>query len=215
MINPQQQEHAQQLYHPQHSIQNNSYHPHQPSFQQQVNMMPPAIPSSYSLMTTVHAASDSSQQQQQQQQPQPQLPQQPPLLPQAIFNGVNPLYPGLHIAHVDPPVFCVHDFLTPEECQFLIDSASDSFTPAPVVGKGAGEVSMTRTSSTCYMAREDLPDLMRKVSHLTGKPMVHMELPQVGRYLPTQQYYQVSVRLFVCYKEGDGRGMGRQARIVL
>jgi len=49
---------------------------------------------------------------------------------------------------------------------------------------------MTRTSSTCYLAREDLPLLMQKVSFLTGKPMQHFELPQVGRYLPTQQYHQ-------------------------
>jgi prolyl 4-hydroxylase len=31
---------------------------------------------------------------------------------------------------------------------------------------------------------------MRKVSWLTGKPIEHCELPQVGRYLPTQQYLQ-------------------------
>lgn len=31
---------------------------------------------------------------------------------------------------------------------------------------------------------------MRKVSLLTGKPAEHCELPQVGRYLPSQQYLQ-------------------------
>ncbi|KAG7358637.1 prolyl 4-hydroxylase alpha subunit [Nitzschia inconspicua] len=125
------------------------------------------------------------QQSQQYSQQQPTTTPPPPL-----FNGVNHHYPGLQQFHNDPPVFGVYDFLTPRECQFLIDAASDSFSPAPVVGKGAGEVSPTRTSSTCYLAREDLPNLMRKVSLLTGKPMEHMELPQVGRYLPSQQYYQ-------------------------
>lgn len=62
--------------------------------------------------------------------------------------------------------------------------------PAPVVGKGAGEISPSRTSSTCYLMREDVPDVMRKVSHLTGKPVEHFELPQVGRYQPSQQYLQ-------------------------
>jgi prolyl 4-hydroxylase len=38
------------------------------------------------------------------------------------------------------------------------------------------------------LAREDLPDLLRKVQCLTGKPIDHCELPQVGRYLSTQQY---------------------------
>lgn len=112
-----------------------------------------------------------------------------PMIP-PVYNGVHPHYPGLRMLHSNPPVFCVDDFLTPSECDFLIHAAQDCFTPAPVVGKGAGEVSASRTSSTCYLARDDLPDYLRKVSLLTGKPVEHCELPQVGRYLPTQQYLQ-------------------------
>lgn len=118
----------------------------------------------------------------------------PPLAPVTppppVYNGVNPQYPGLRVLNNDPPVFCVDNFLTPKECKFLIDNASDSFGPAPVVGRGAGEVSPSRTSSTCYLAREDLPDLLRKVATLTGKPFAHCELPQVGRYFTAQQYLQ-------------------------
>jgi hypothetical protein len=76
------------------------------------------------------------------------------LLEQPIFNGVNPGYPGLRMLHTNPPIFCVDNFLTDLECNFLIEHAQDSFGPAPVVGKGAGEVSPSRTSSTCYLARE-------------------------------------------------------------
>lgn len=107
-----------------------------------------------------------------------------------VYNGVNPNYPGLKVLHNSPPVFCVENFLTPHECDFLINEAHDAFGPAPVVGKGSGEISPSRTSSTCYLAREDLPDLLRKITLLTGKPMDHCELPQVGRYLPSQQYLQ-------------------------
>jgi prolyl 4-hydroxylase len=107
-----------------------------------------------------------------------------------IYNGVNPCYPGLRVLNSHPPMFCVDNFLTDYECDFLIAHAQDAFGPAPVVGKGAGEVSPSRTSSTCYLAREDLPDALRKVSILTGKPIEHCELPQVGRYLPLQQYLQ-------------------------
>lgn len=109
---------------------------------------------------------------------------------QPVYNGVNPAYPGLHVVNTQPPIFCVDNFLTEFECDFLIHHAQDSFGPAPVVGKGAGEVSPSRTSSTCYLAREDLPDILRKVSCLTGKPVEHCELPQVGRYWPSQQYLQ-------------------------
>lgn len=87
-------------------------------------------------------------------------------------------------------MFAVDHFLTREECHFLIHSAHDALGPAPVVGKGAGEISPSRTSSTCYLAREDLSLLMHKISCLTGKPMEHCELPQVGRYEATQQYLQ-------------------------
>ena len=82
---------------------------------------------------------------------------------------------------------------------FLIQAADDSWTPAPVVGKGAGEISPSRTSSTCYLAREDLPDYMRKISLLTSKPISHCELPQVGRYLSSQQYLHVSYIVLYLY----------------
>jgi len=128
--------------------------------------------------------------------PLPQVQVQVPLTVQdrphvpPVFNGVNPNYPGVRMIHSSPPIFTVDNFLTTEECHFLIHSATDSFGPAPVVGKGAGELSKSRTSSTCYLAREDLPEYMMKVTALTGKPMEHCELPQVGRYLPSQQYLQ-------------------------
>ena len=107
-----------------------------------------------------------------------------------IYNGVNLQYPGLRQLHSNPPVYAVDHFLTPAECQFLIHAASDVFQPAPVVGNGQGEISASRTSSTCYLAREDLPEYLRKVRLLTGKPISHCELPQVGRYFPSQQYLQ-------------------------
>ena len=130
-----------------------------------------------------------------------------------VFHGVDPNYPGLIRIHHDPPLYKVDNFLTQKECTHLVDIASDCFSPAPVVGVGAGGVvdNETRTSSTCYLARDDLPFLVRKVSallatntntnhltnHLTNnhnrkhnqhKPICHMELPQVGRYLTNERY---------------------------
>jgi len=105
-----------------------------------------------------------------------------------IFNGVNQNYPGLRQIYYDPPIFVVDEFLNEKETDFLIEAASDSFTPAPVVGVGNGVISETRTSSTCYLAKEEVPDLTRKIASLTQKPIIHMELPQVGRYFTSQQY---------------------------
>jgi hypothetical protein len=132
--------------------------------------------------------------QQQQQPPIVSIPltvqDRPSIIP-SIFNGVNLAYPGIEPLGVDPPLLLVRDFLTHAECDFLVRAAEGVWQPAPVVGKGTGEISPSRTSSTCFLAREDLPDYMRKVSALTSKPIDHCELPQVGRYLPSQQYRHV------------------------
>jgi len=107
-----------------------------------------------------------------------------------VFNGVNQNYPGLQVVNQNPPIFLVQNFLTKAECDFLICVAQDCFTSSNVVGQGVGVVSSSRTSSTCYLAREDLPEYLNKVSLLTGKPVEHCELPQVGRYFNSQQYMQ-------------------------
>ncbi|KAJ8614073.1 hypothetical protein CTAYLR_005856 [Chrysophaeum taylorii] len=109
--------------------------------------------------------------------------------PASSYLDVNLLYPGLRAISTRPPVFTVESFLSPEECKALIDAAKDHMTPAPVVGPGNGEVSVSRTSSTCYLAREDLPSICTKVCALTGKPVEHLELPQVGRYR-TGEFYK-------------------------
>ena len=145
------------------------------------------IPRPIDKSTMISQPSQQQSQIQYSQHPQQQC-QQKQAAPVPVFNGVDPFYPGLQQIYCDPPMYKVQNFLTPEECDHLISAASDSFTPAPVVGAGSGVVSQTRTSSTCYLAREDLPWLCRKVSKLTNKPICHMELPQVGRYLNTQQY---------------------------
>lgn len=110
----------------------------------------------------------------------------------AVYNGVNPNYPGLRVLNRTPPIYCVDNFLSRFECEFLIRVAQDSLVPAGVIGEGDGEISPVRTSSTSFFAREDLPGYMRKVSLLTGRPINNFELPQVGRYLTSQQYMEVS-----------------------
>ncbi|CAN0073574.1 unnamed protein product [Discosporangium mesarthrocarpum] len=102
---------------------------------------------------------------------------------------VNPAYPGLREVLDSPPLFMVDGFLSHEECDALMALANDYMVVSPVVGQGAGEVSTSRTSSSCFLAREDLPSVCSKVIALTGKPVEHLELPQqVGRYYTGQKY---------------------------
>eukprot|EP00752_Nemacystus_decipiens_P012665 g11219.t1 len=142
---------------------------------------------------------------QQQPHPQSQLPQQQPgvavaaavtatatatsvQFPAHAFLQLNPLYPGLRTLWETPPLYVVDDFFTAPECDALMALASNYMIASPVVGAGAGEVSESRTSSSCFLAREDLPTVCSKVMALTGKPIEHLELPQVGRYYTSQKY---------------------------
>mmetsp|Transcript_23612 Transcript_23612/g.93613 ORF Transcript_23612/g.93613 Transcript_23612/m.93613 type:complete len:311 (+) Transcript_23612:266-1198(+) len=108
--------------------------------------------------------------------------------PAASYLSLNVRYPGVESISAWPPVYTVENFLSDEECGAMIAAAKDHMTPAPVVGPGNGEVSVSRTSSTCYLAREDLPSICTKVCALTGKPVEHLELPQVGRYRSGEFY---------------------------
>eukprot|EP00611_Tribonema_gayanum_P031677 TRINITY_DN920_c0_g1_i12.p1 TRINITY_DN920_c0_g1~~TRINITY_DN920_c0_g1_i12.p1 ORF type:complete len:308 (+),score=89.58 TRINITY_DN920_c0_g1_i12:108-926(+) len=115
------------------------------------------------------------------------LPQQL-AFPGSIYLPINVYYPGVRQLHGHPPFYVVEGFLSTQECEGLIREADGFMCTSPVVGKGNGEISPSRTSTSCYFAREDLPSICHKVCMLTGKPADHLELPQVGRYLPTQFY---------------------------
>lgn len=73
------------------------------------------------------------------------------------------LYPGLRRLLETPPLYVVDNFFTALECDALMALAGNYMVVSPVVGAGAGEVSESRTSSSCFLAREDLPTVCSKV----------------------------------------------------
>lgn len=64
-----------------------------------------------------------------------------------------------------PPLYAVDNFFSNEECHALMTLAGDYMVTSPVVGAGAGEISESRTSSSCFLAREDLPTVCSKVPY--------------------------------------------------
>mmetsp|Transcript_673 Transcript_673/g.893 ORF Transcript_673/g.893 Transcript_673/m.893 type:complete len:188 (+) Transcript_673:505-1068(+) len=52
------------------------------------------------------------------------------------------------------------------------------------------EATRGRTSLTCHLAKtsEPCPGILERIQKLTGKPLGHMELPQVARYTEGQRY---------------------------
>ncbi|KAM3574796.1 hypothetical protein VYU27_003324 [Nannochloropsis oceanica] len=177
--------------------------------------LPPSLPPSFPQFSAIpsqqqqHLQQQHLQQQQLQQQQLQLLQQQQQLQQQQLivqqqqqilqhqqqqlqrqYLILNPSYPGIRLVHAQPPMYLIDNFLSPEECQALMAAAKGSLIRAPVVGAGNGQLSGSRTSSTCYLAREDVPSLLHKICLLTGKPQEHIELPQVGRYLASQEYKQ-------------------------
>uniref|UniRef100_A0A7S3PTI8 Fe2OG dioxygenase domain-containing protein n=1 Tax=Chaetoceros debilis TaxID=122233 RepID=A0A7S3PTI8_9STRA len=138
--------------------------------------------------------------------------QQSPYPP--VYNGANPTYPNIQLIHEDPPIYTVPDFLSHSECDFLIAAAQDCFIPAPIIGKEQDELSTERTSSTCYFTRDDFPDYLSKVSLLTGQAVENCEWPQVGRYLPSQQYHPHFDALDLSSDEGQRASLNGGQRIV-
>ena len=105
------------------------------------------------------------------------------------YQQIDITYPNVQMVCENPPLYIIDDFLNRTQCQALIQCSSDHMILAPVVGKGNGEVSNARTSSTCFLFREDCPSIVNNVSKLLmNKPISHIELPQVGRYNANQEY---------------------------
>lgn len=105
------------------------------------------------------------------------------------YQQIDINYQNVQMVCENPPIYIIDDFLSKSQCQALIQCSSDHMILAPVVGKGNGEVSNARTSSTCFLLREDCPSIVDNVSRLLlNKPISHIELPQVGRYNANEEY---------------------------
>eukprot|EP00941_MAST-03F_sp_MAST-3F-sp1_P006119 g6119.t1 len=118
------------------------------------------------------------------------------VVPGSLFPSPLPFHLPLRLAtfgvdsvlkvYDHPPVWCIANFLSPEECDYCIKKAGKSMTRSKVVAETAHQSS--RTSSSCWLKHEDLPTLMRKSSVVTGLHLENCEPPQVARYCTEEKY---------------------------
>ena len=113
--------------------------------------------------------------------------------PSPKYHQINVNYPGLKsLTNTTSYVYTIDNFISEDECDFLIEAAQDCLQTSTVTGssKEAGRrISTARTSWTCRLHRDDLPILMNSViMKLTNKPLEHIEHPQLARYESTQQF---------------------------
>jgi prolyl 4-hydroxylase len=82
----------------------------------------------------------------------------------------------------------ISDILTPEECAYIIDKATPSFTRSTVVGTEAPDVS--RTSQTAWISKTDpvAQKIFAKALEFTGKTLDECEDLQVVKYEPNTYY---------------------------
>ena len=107
------------------------------------------------------------------------------------LSSVNLSFPDMQVLNSNPPVFEIKNFLSSEQCHALIMQAQSSKS---LGGMGASQTfsgssaTSSRTSSTCYLPKEAVMDLLQRVELLTGMPISHYEEAQICRYTAGQQY---------------------------
>lgn len=102
---------------------------------------------------------------------------------------LNP-FPKKKLIHQNPPIYIVENFLSSDECKYIINLSDKKVRKSLVVDPktGRGVTHPSRTSESCYHAY-DIKWLISRVHRLTGITQQFQEPTQVARYV-TGQFYQ-------------------------
>lgn len=97
------------------------------------------------------------------------------------------------VSESGPRAFLYKNFLTPEECDHLIDKALPHLQPATVVDNESGDSysSSVRTSSnTFFQVGEDeiIASIEKRIASITHIPVSHGEGIQILKYIDGQKY---------------------------
>ena len=104
------------------------------------------------------------------------------------FLDIN-TFPNKKLIHKDPPVYYIENFLSHNECQYIINISEKSVKKSRVVDKvsGIGIEHPSRTSESCYHGY-DIKWLISRVARLLSVPKENQEPTQVARYTSGQFY---------------------------
>jgi prolyl 4-hydroxylase len=116
-------------------------------------------------------------------------------------------FPKKRLIHNDPPIYVIDDFLSPNECKYIIQMSEKKVEKSLVVDpiSGAGVPHPSRTSFSFYHGY-DIKWLVSRVHRLTGIPQENQEPTQVARYLKGQFYQSHLDALDNIGKEGQRVG---------
>ena len=98
----------------------------------------------------------------------------------------------VQVVSAEPPLVIIHDFLSADMCQEIIDTAVESPNLKRSTTGESNRESQSRTSSTVWLRDDECQTPLRvitdKVSVISGLPPSNMENLQVCRYLPGQEF---------------------------
>jgi prolyl 4-hydroxylase len=99
-------------------------------------------------------------------------------------------FPKKKLIHQNPDIYYIENFLSHNECNYLIALSEKNVAVSKVVDKatGQGVVHPSRTSESCYHGYS-VKWLISRVNRLTGVPKENQEPTQVARY-NTGQFYK-------------------------
>lgn len=98
-------------------------------------------------------------------------------------------FPNKRLIHNDPPIYVIDNFLSPNECKYIIQMSEKKVKTSLVVdpNSGAGVEHPSRTSQSFYHGY-DIKWLISRVQRLTGLSQEYQEPTQVARYVKGQFY---------------------------
>jgi prolyl 4-hydroxylase len=100
-------------------------------------------------------------------------------------------YPGGNRINEEPPVYLFENFLTAEDCAYLVELSQPHMQRAVVSGGDEGVQSDGRTGQVHWIAHDLTPDtarISRQFADLVELPLENAESIQVISYGPGQEY---------------------------
>lgn len=108
-----------------------------------------------------------------------------------IQQQANSKKPWIEILSWSPRAFVYHNFLTPEECDYLIDTASPKLKRSTIINQGEESVNDKRSSFGTFIRRKqdrNSTKIADKVAEWVGIPQINHEDMQILRYGKGQRY---------------------------
>ena len=91
----------------------------------------------------------------------------------------------------DYDITIIDNFLTEQECDYIVEKARPNLKRSSVMGKEKSETSTVRTSTNTFLKTKGDPileNISKRVSEYNGKPVQYQESVQVVHYEPGQKY---------------------------